>query len=205
MGTESEHVGMPGRPHICVFCGSSFGRSPAFRDNAVRVGAEIARRGLGLVYGGGRVGLMGVVADAALAAGGPVVGVIPDPLATREIAHHGLTELHVVPGMHERKALMASRSMAFLTMPGGVGTYEEFFEILSWAGLGIHRKPIGLLNVEGYFDPLLALLEFGAEQGFIRDAFLAPLITSDNPENLIGDLLTYTPPAIPPKIGPDQT
>ncbi|MDR3619982.1 MAG: TIGR00730 family Rossman fold protein [Paludisphaera borealis] len=196
---------MSHRPHICVFCGSSFGVSPAFRENAARVGAELARRGVGLVYGGGRVGLMGVTADAALAGGGRVVGVIPDPLATREIAHHGLTELHVVPGMHERKALMSQKSIAFLTMPGGVGTYEEFFEILSWAALGIHRKPIGLLNIEGYFDPLLALLEFGAEQGFIRSEFLAPLITSDNPENLIGELLAYIPPpAVPRKIRLDE-
>ncbi|APW63927.1 TIGR00730 family Rossman fold protein [Paludisphaera borealis] len=196
---------MPHRPHICVFCGSSFGVSPAFRENAARVGAELARRGVGLVYGGGRVGLMGVTADAALAGDGRVVGVIPDPLATREIAHHGLTELHVVPGMHERKALMSQKSIAFLTMPGGVGTYEEFFEILSWAALGIHRKPIGLLNIEGYFDPLLALLEFGAEQGFIRSEFLAPLITSDNPENLIGELLAYIPPpAVPRKIRLDE-
>lgn len=196
---------MATRPHICVFCGSSFGVSPAFREHAARVGSEFARRRVGLVYGGGRVGLMGVVADAALAGGGRVVGVIPDPLATREIAHHGLTELHVVPGMHERKALMAERSMAFLTMPGGVGTYEEFFEILSWAALGIHRKPIGLLNVEGYFDPLLALIEYGAEQGFIRNEYLTPLITSDNPENLIGDLLAYEPPpAVPRKIRLDE-
>jgi uncharacterized protein (TIGR00730 family) len=197
---------MPHRPHICVFCGSSFGVSPTFRENAARVGTELARRGVGLVYGGGRVGLMGVTADAALAGGGRVVGVIPDPLATREIAHHGLTELHVVPGMHERKALMAQRSMAFLTMPGGIGTYEEFFEILSWATLGIHRKPIGLLNIEGYFDPLFALLEYGAEQGFIRSEHLKLLLTSDNPDNLIGDLLAYTPPpAAPPKIAPDET
>ncbi len=187
------------RLHICVFCGSSFGNSPAFRENAVLVGEELARRGVGLVYGGGRVGLMGVVADAALAAGGEVIGVIPDPLATSEVAHGGLTELHVVPGMHERKALMAQRSEAFLTMPGGIGTFEEFFEILSWAALGIHRKPIGLLNVEGYFDPLIALLEYGINEGFIRPHFLDPLLVSDKPDNLIGDLLSYNPPAVAPR------
>jgi uncharacterized protein (TIGR00730 family) len=197
---------MATRPHICVFCGSSFGLSPAFREHAARVGAELARRRVGMVYGGGRVGLMGVAADAALAGGGRVVGVIPDPLATREIAHHGVTELHVVPDMHQRKARMSKRSMAFLTMPGGVGTYEEFFEILSWSALGLHRKPIGLLNVEGYFDPLLALIEHGAEQGFIRSEYLRPLITSDNPENLIGDLLAYQPPpAVPRKIDFNET
>lgn len=197
---------MSERPHICVFCGSSSGVSPAFREHAARVGAGLARRGVGLVYGGGRVGLMGVAADSALAGGGRVVGVIPTPLATREIAHHGLTELHVVPGMHERKALMAERSIAFLTLPGGVGTYEEFFEILSWATLGLHNKPIGLLNVEGYFDPLFALLEFGADQGFIRGRCLDLLLTSDDPENLIGDLLAYVPPPpAPPAITPDET
>ncbi len=185
---------MATRPHICVFCGSSFGASRTFREHAARIGSEIARRGAGMVYGGGRVGLMGVAADAALAGGGRVVGVIPDPLATLEIAHHGVTELHVVPDMHQRKARMSERSSAFLTMPGGVGTYEEFFEILSWSALGIHRKPVGLLNVEGYFDPLLALLEHGAEQGFIRPEHLAPLITSDDPENLVGALLAYQPP-----------
>jgi uncharacterized protein (TIGR00730 family) len=198
---------MEERPHICVFCGSSFGVAPAFRDHAARVGAELARRGAGMVYGGGRVGLMGVAADAALAGGGRVVGIIPNSLATREIAHHGVTELHVVPGMHERKALMSRSSIAFLTMPGGVGTYEEFFEILSWATLGIHQKPIGLLNVEGYFDPLLALLEAGAEQGFIRGRPLDLLLTSDNPENLIGDLLAYQARAEGPRAlapSPDQ-
>jgi len=189
---------MSERPRICVFCGSSFGNSPAFREQAARVGATLARRKIGLVYGGGRVGLMGVVADAALAAGGEVVGVIPEVLSTAEVAHSGLTELHVVADMHQRKALMAEKSDAFLTLPGGIGTYEEFFEILSWAGLGIHRKPIGLLNVEGYFDPLLALLEFGADAGFVRRRFLDPLVVSTDPENLVGDLLGFSPPDAPP-------
>lgn len=196
---------MLNRPRICVFCGSSFGNSPAFRENAVRVGEALARRKIGLVYGGGRVGLMGVTADAALANGGEVIGVIPEVLSSSEIAHPGLTELHVVAGMHERKALMAMESDAFLTMPGGIGTYEEFFEILSWGGLGIHRKPIGLLNVEGYFDPLLALLEFGADSGFVRRRFLDPLLVSENPENLVADLLCYTPPTVPaPKLSIDE-
>ena len=176
-----------------------YGNSTAFRDHAVRVGEELARRGIGMVYGGGRVGLMGVVADAALARGGEVVGVIPEALMPREVAHHGLTELHVVPGMHERKALMAKKSEAFLTMPGGIGTLEEFFEILSWAALGIHQKPIGLLNVEGYFDPLVALLEYGINEGFARPHFLDTLLVSDNPEQLIGDLLSRSSPAAEPK------
>jgi uncharacterized protein (TIGR00730 family) len=153
------------------------------------VGAALARDGIGLVYGGGQVGLMGVVADAALAERGRVVGVIPDPLATKEIAHAGLTELHVVAGMHERKALMARLSAGFLTLPGGIGTYEEFFEILTWFALGLHPKPIGILNVEGYFDPLLALLEHGVAEQFIPPRHVEVLVVSDHPETLIHDIL----------------
>jgi uncharacterized protein (TIGR00730 family) len=185
---------MPDRPHLCVFCGSARGLRAEYIAAARRVGAALARAGLGLVYGGGRVGLMGAVADAALAAGGRVVGVIPDPLAQKEIAHDGLTELHVVPGMHERKALMARRSAGFLMLPGGIGTLEEFFEILTWAALGLHNKPIGLLNVGGYFDPLLRLLEHGVAEGFIRDQHLALLLVSQDPEDLTTGLLTHRPP-----------
>ncbi|WP_165226330.1 TIGR00730 family Rossman fold protein [Aquisphaera insulae] len=176
-------------PSICVFCGSSAGLSPSYAEAARLVGEAIVRRGASLVYGGGRVGLMGVVADAVLAAGGRVVGVIPEALSTKEIAHDGLTELHVVRGMHERKALMASRSTAFLTLPGGIGTYEEFFEILSWKGLGIHRKPVGILNVGGYFDPLLDLLDHGITRKFIRVDHLRPLVVSDQPEEVVRILL----------------
>src|SRR5438128_12123639 len=190
---------MPDRPHVCVFCGSSRGVRPAYAEAARRVGAALARNGLGLVYGGGRIGLMGVVADAALAAGGRVVGVIPDPLATRELAHDGLTELHVVPTMHDRKALMASRSAGFLALPGGVGTFEEFFEILTWAALGLHGKPIGLLNVEGYFDPLLALLDHAVAERFVRPEHLSLLLVSDQPDTLPIDLRGHTPPSPGPK------
>src|SRR4051794_4243864 len=185
---------MDPRPNICVFCGSAAGTSPAYAEAARHVGEELARRGVGLVYGGGRVGLMGILADAALGAGGNVIGVIPKALATREIAHDGLTELHVVSGMHERKALMATKSSAFLTLPGGIGTFEEFFEILSWEALGIHRKPIGILNTEGYFDPLIALLDHGIARGFIRPNYLRALLVSDRAEALIGDLLAFVPP-----------
>jgi uncharacterized protein (TIGR00730 family) len=181
--------------NICVFCGSSSGASPAYAEAARQVGALIARRGLGLVYGGGRVGLMGIVADAALEAGGRVIGVIPQALATKEIAHDGLSELHVVPGMHERKALMATKSSAFLTLPGGIGTFEEFFEILTWGALGIHRKPIGVLNVEGFFDPLITLLDHGIAQRFINSDSLQSLMVSDQLESLITRLLDYVPPA----------
>ena len=177
-----------------------------YAEAARRIGSALARSGLGLVYGGGRVGLMGTVADAVLAEGGRVIGVIPDPLATTEVAHYGLTELYIVPGMHERKALMAQKSAGFLTLPGGVGTFEEFFEIWSWAALGLHHKPIGLLNVEGYFDPLLALIDHAAAERFLRPEYLELLVVSDRPEALAADLLTHTPPPIGPKrIDLDET
>jgi uncharacterized protein (TIGR00730 family) len=190
---------IPDQPAICVFCGSSSGASSAYRQAARQVGETLVRHEVDLVYGGGRVGLMGVVADAVLEAGGRAIGVIPDPLATKEVAHDRLTELHVVSGMHERKALMATKSSAFLTLPGGIGTFEEFFEILSWGALGIHQKPIGILNVDGYFDPLIALLEHGIAEQFIRSGSLHSLIVSDNPDTLIGNLLAYVPPAVGPR------
>jgi uncharacterized protein (TIGR00730 family) len=190
---------MSERPSICVFCGSSSGASSAYRQAARQVGETLVRHEVDLVYGGGRVGLMGVVADAVLGAGGRAIGVLPDPLATKEIAHDGLTELHVVSGMHERKALMATKSSAFLALPGGIGTFEEFFEILSWGALGIHQKPIGILNVDGYFDPLIALLEHGIAEQFIRPGSLHSLIVADNPDTLIANLLAYVPPAIGPR------
>ncbi len=190
---------MPNRPHVCVFCGSSPGARPEYADAARRVGAALARNGVGLVYGGGRVGLMGIVADAALAEGGRVVGVIPDPLSTKELAHDGLTELHVVPGMHERKALMARHSAAFLILPGGVGTLEEFFEVLTWAALGLHNKPIGVLNVAGYFDPLLALLDHTVAERFVRPAHLELIVVSDQPDALASGLLSHTPPQPGPR------
>jgi uncharacterized protein (TIGR00730 family) len=197
---------MPTRPHVCVFCGSSMGSRPSYAEAARRLGKALAEGGLGLVYGGGRVGLMGVVADAALAAGGRVVGVIPDPLATKELAHDGLTELHVVPGMHERKALMAAKSDGFLALPGGVGTFEELFEVITWSVLGLHRKPVGLLNVEGYFDPLLAMLDHAVSERFVRPEHLAPLVVSRSPEAIASDLLRHTPPSPGRKwIDLDQT
>ena len=193
-------------PSICVFCGSSTGTRPIHAQTARLLGNELARRGVTLIFGGGRVGLMGVVADAVLNAGGRAIGVIPDALATKEIAHDGLTELHVVSGMHERKALMATKSSAFLTLPGGIGTFEEFFEILTWGALGIHHKPIGILNVDGYFDPLMALLEHGIAEQFIRPASLHSLIVADNPDTLIGKLLAYRPSADSPRsIKLDET
>jgi uncharacterized protein (TIGR00730 family) len=197
---------MADQPHVCVFCGSLRGTRPSFAAAARGLGEALARRGLGLVYGGGRVGLMGIVADAALAAGGRVVGVIPEPLATKELAHTGLTELHVVAGMHARKALMSRLSVGFATLPGGIGTLEEYFEILSWGALGLHRKPIGILNVEGYFNPLLAALEHGVKEGFIRPEQLAIVRVFDEPDTLATDLLgPLSPPSGPQWIDGTQT
>lgn len=197
---------MPDRPHVCVFCGSSMGARQAYTDAARRVGEALAGAGMGLVYGGGRVGLMGVVADAALAAGGRVVGVIPEPLATRELAHDGLTELHVVRTMHERKALMAERSGGFLALPGGVGTFEEFFEVLTWAMLGLHRKPVGLLDVEGYYGPMLAMLDQAVAERFLLPEHRALVVASDRPEELATTLLSVQPPPPGPKwIDLEQT
>ena len=153
---------------LCVFCGSSGGGRPAYGDAARRLGAAMARRGLGLVYGGGHVGLMGVLADAVLAGGGEIIGVIPQALIDRELAHPKVADMRVVQTMHERKALMAELSDAFLALAGGYGTADETFEMLTWAQLKIHDKPIGLLNVDGFFDPLLAWLDRAVADGFIK-------------------------------------
>ncbi|CAN7382438.1 TIGR00730 family Rossman fold protein [Rhizobacter sp. LjRoot28] len=155
---------------LCVYCGSSPGTEPAYAAAARQVGTLIGQRGWQLVYGGGRAGLMGIVADAALAAGAPVIGVIPRSLMVRELGHAGLTELHVVDTMHQRKTLMAERADAFVALPGGIGTFEELFEVWTWRQLGYHDKPVGLLNVAGYYDPLLGFLDRSRDQGFIRDA-----------------------------------
>jgi hypothetical protein len=187
---------------VCVYCGSSLGARPEYADAARRVGTALGRREIGLVYGGGRTGLMGVIADAVLAAGGQVVGVIPGHLAGPELAHGGLTELHVVDGMHERKALMARLASGFLTLPGGVGTYEEFFEALTWAALGLHARPIGVLNVSGYFDPLLRLLDHAVAERFVRPTHLGLIHVSDDPDAIAADLLLRTPPE-PGPLMPD--
>lgn len=187
------------RPALCVFCGSQAGARPEYEQAARSVGATLAAEGVRLVYGGGRVGLMGVVADATLAGGGQVLGVIPDPLAIKELAHEGCTELVVVPGMHERKALMAQRATAFLALPGGVGTFEEFFEILTWAVLGLHRKPIGLLNVAGYYDPLLAMLDRSVAERFVRPEHRALVHVGDDPVELVKRLPGLLPPSAGPK------
>jgi hypothetical protein len=153
--------------HICVFCGSAPGTDPAFLEAARDLGASLARAGLGVVYGGATVGLMGAVSDAALSAGGHVIGVIPSSLVARELAHEGLQDLRVVATMHERKALMADLADAFVALPGGLGTLDELFEILTWAQLGIHAKPCALLNLNGYYDPLLAFLDHATRNGLV--------------------------------------
>ncbi len=182
---------MPSTPcrAVCIFCGSRTGLDPAFISTATEVGAILARHKLEMIYGGGHIGLMGRAADAALAAGGRVVGVIPEPLAREEVAHDGLTELVVVPGMHERKALMNARSDAFLVLPGGIGTYEEFFEILSWALLGLHAKPTAILNIHGYFDPLLSLIQHAIDQDFANPRVLELILSDSDPEILIRRLI----------------
>jgi uncharacterized protein (TIGR00730 family) len=177
---------------VCVFCGASSGRSPSYADAARALGAELARRDLGLVYGGGRVGLMGAVADAALAAGGEAVGVIPQELVVRELAHGGLTELRVVDSLHERKALMAELADGFVALPGGFGTLDELLEQLTWSQLGLHAKPVGLLDVDEYWRPLIELARHATEQGFVRESDLAAIAVAAEPDALLDRLERMT-------------
>lgn len=179
---------------ICVFCGSSFGIRPAYKEAAQRLGKLLASRGIGLVYGGGCVGLMGALADAVLAGGGEAIGVIPDSLMRREIGHRGLTRLHVVNTMHERKALMADLSDAFIALPGGYGTLEELFEAVTWSQLGIQQKPCCLLNVERYWDGLLAVLDRAVDEGFVRPENAQLVLVAKNPETMLERLKEWTPP-----------
>ena len=174
---------------IAVYCGSRTGESPAFAALAAATGHWIGRHGGQLVYGGGKSGLMGVVADATLQAGGRVVGVIPTSLVNRELAHHGCTELHVVDTMHERKRLMAERADAFLALPGGIGTLEELFEVWTWRQLGYHDKPIGLLNADQYYDALLAFLGTSVRQGFMSPALMDLVRTGSDPAHLLPTLV----------------
>jgi len=180
---------------VCVFCGSASGLRAEYTDAAREVGRALAARNLALVYGGGRVGLMGQVAQAALAAGGTVVGVIPHALAKKEIAQEDCTELIVVDTMHERKALMADRAGAFVALPGGFGTLDELFEILTWAQLGIHAKPVAVLNVRGFFAPLLALLDHMTAEGLLRPVHRELLLVADSVPELFDKLTAWTPPA----------
>ncbi len=191
---------------VCVFCGSSEGARPSYVDAARLLAAELVHRKLGLVYGGGSVGLMGVLANGVLASGGEVIGVIPGPLASRELAHRGVTELKVVDSMHERKATMASLADGFIALPGGLGTLEETLEILTWAQLGIHRKPVAVLNVDGYFDGLLRMLTHAVREGFVRPEYFALLLFGDTAAEVLDKIATWQPPAISrPWLTPSQT
>jgi uncharacterized protein (TIGR00730 family) len=181
---------------ICVYCGSSVGSRGEYAQAAAEVGRLLAERGLRIVYGAGKVGLMGVLADAALQAGGEVIGVIPRALVARELAHDGVSELRIVDSMHERKALMADLSDGFLALPGGFGTMEELCEMLTWLQLGIHQKPCGLLNTLGYYDHLIAMFDRAVDDRFLRPQHRALLIVDDQPASLLERLETTSPPDV---------
>jgi uncharacterized protein (TIGR00730 family) len=189
---------------VCVFCGSTPGHDPRYADAARRLARGLASRGIGVVFGGGSIGLMGVLADHALAAGAEVTGVIPHGLAARELAHRGVADMRVVPTMHARKALMAELAEGFVALPGGMGTFEELFEIVTWGQLGIHRKPIGVLNVAGYYDPLVALLGHAVAEGFVSAAGRDLVIVDDEPERLLDRMAAHEPPPGPAWITPEE-
>jgi len=178
---------------LAIYCGSATPADPVYVEIAKEVGTELARRGITVVYGGGKVGLMGMIADSALAAGGEVIGVIPEALVGAEVAHRGLTELHVVPDMHARKALFTSLSDGFVTLPGGVGTMDELWEAVSWAQLGYHGKPVGLLNAAGFYDQLIAFNRHMIEVGFIRGPHAGILIARDGLTELLDAMAAYEP------------
>ena len=179
---------------LCVFCGANSGHDPRYVDAAAALGRSIAQAGLGLVYGGASIGLMGAVADAALAEGGEVIGVIPQTLVAREVAHHGLSDLRVVTSMHERKALMADLSDGFIALPGGVGTLEELFEVWTWSHLGLHRKPCGLLDVAGFYSGLGRFIDHVQQEGFLRDGVRDMLLMAENPTQMIAAMRAYVAP-----------
>jgi uncharacterized protein (TIGR00730 family) len=196
---------VPDLASVCVFCGSNAGADPAYVEAAEAVGEGLARRGIRLVYGGGRVGMMGALADAARAAGGEVVGVMPRPMFEREIGHTGLDDLRVVGSMHERKALMVELADAFIALPGGIGTLEELFEVYTWAQLGIHAKPLGLLDVAGYFEPLAAMLDHAVAERFLRPETRAMLTVADDLDSLLAAFDAWRPAAMHKWIDLDAT
>jgi uncharacterized protein (TIGR00730 family) len=189
---------------VCVFCGSNAGSDPRFTDAARDFGTLLSKEGIALVYGGGHVGLMGILADAVLANGGKAIGVIPRALWDREVGHRGLTELHIVETMHERKAMMASLADAFVALPGGLGTLEEIFEVWTWAQLGIHAKPLGFLDIAGFYGPLLEFLDRAVDAGFIRAQHRATAIVDSDPEALLRRLGDYEPPRVEKWITPQE-
>jgi uncharacterized protein (TIGR00730 family) len=189
---------------VAVYCGSSLGNDPVHAEAAHALGALLAGSGIGLVYGGGNVGLMGVLADAALAEGGEVIGVIPQALVDREVAHKGCTELHVTPDMHARKALMAEKADAFVALPGGIGTMEELFEVWTWGQLGWHPKPCAVVNVGGYYDALIDFLDGAVRSGFLTAEHRAMLIEVEGVADLLDRLGDYVPPQVGKWIGRDD-
>lgn len=190
---------------VCVFLGSNHGQRPEYREAAARVGRLLAERGIGLVYGGASVGLMGVLADACLEAGGEVVGVMPQALVDREVAHYGLTKLHTVHSMHERKAKMAELADAFIALPGGAGTLEELFEVWTWAQLGLHAKPCALLDVAGYFTPLVEFLDRMVTEGFVKSPHREMLVVERDPVALLDRIADYDAPTVTKWIRPDES
>ena len=190
---------------VCVFCAAGEGRSPLYAAEARAMGAYLAGSGRRLVYGGGRTGLMGALAEGALAAGGEVIGIMPKHLVDHEVAHTGLTELRVVSSMHERKAMLAELSDGFLAMPGGLGTLEELFEIWTWGQLGLHRKPYGMLNVNSYFTPLLTFLDHAVTEQFFRPEYRALLVVDTQPSALIARMEAMQPPPLPRWVQPETT
>jgi hypothetical protein len=190
---------------ICVYCGSSEGRNPDYAQAAERLGHLLAERGITLVYGGANVGLMRVLADAAMAGGGRAVGVMPKALVEKEKAHRNLNQLHVVASMHERKALMVELADGFIALPGGAGTMDELFEVWTWAQLGFHRKPCGLLNVASYYDPLAAFLDHSVTEGFVKDLHRDMLVMADTPEAMLDRFQTYVPPTVEKWIQRNET
>jgi uncharacterized protein (TIGR00730 family) len=196
---------MPEFRSICVFCGSNFGSRPEYSTAAEQLGKLLASRGIALVYGGGKVGLVGKVADAVLSAGGKATGVIPQALVQKEVGHEGLTELKIVDSMHERKAVMAELADAFIALPGGFGTLDEFCEILTWAQLGLHRKPCGILNVNGYYDHFSWLLDHAVDEHFLRPLHRAMVICDDDPEDLLRRMMQYEAPLTGKWIDRDET
>jgi hypothetical protein len=190
---------------ICVFCGSGSGKRASYAQAAASLGRYLAGSGIAIVYGGGKVGLMGVVADAALEAGGEVIGVMPRALVEKEIAHTRLSELRVVASMHERKALMAELADAFIALPGGFGTLDEFCEILTWGQLGLHRKPCGILNVDGYYDRLLSLFDHAVTEGFLKPANRQIVLSDTVPESLVERLLAHHAPSVDKWLDREKT
>jgi uncharacterized protein (TIGR00730 family) len=189
---------------VCVFCGSAVGRSPRYREAAEALARGLLTRAIGLVFGGGSVGLMGVMADAVLAGGGAVTGVIPHGLAVREVAHRHLADMRVVPSMHARKALMAELSDGFVALPGGYGTLEELLEIVTWAQLGIHAKPVGILDVDGYYEPLVALFDRAVREGFVSPENRGLVLVDDDPDRLLVRMAAYRGPAVRSWVTPEE-